>query len=95
MVFPWERVQELQGKTLKTVSRGAPFDVMEVRNNFVRVAPLSTGEPRRIERTCFDLAAKKGLVTDDVKPSQIQKQSASVFNSTYVAAIIRAVVGTN
>ncbi len=95
MTFTWDRVQALQGKTLQTVSRGATFKVEKVNNDHVWVMPCSSGKLRRIERWRFEEAERQGLVTPNVTPTEIRKKGISDFNPAYVAAIIRAVVGTN
>lgn len=46
----WERIRQLKGFTLPTVSGRAAFDVTSVDDSYVRVVPRSSGKPRPIKR---------------------------------------------
>jgi len=90
----WERVQALEGRTLPTVSGSATFDITAVDDNYVRVAPHCSGKPVPIKREEFERAEALGLARADVTPIQLRRAEVSNFNPAYVAAIIRAAVGT-
>src|SRR5215211_6433646 len=89
----WERVRELEGQTLPTVSGRTAFDIVSVGDHYVRVTPHSSGKPRLIRREEFERAEMLRLVRADVIPIQLRDAKISEFNPAYVAAIIRAVVG--
>ena len=94
MATLWDRIRALEGRTLTTESRRAVFDVIEVNETRARVVPRSSGTSRHgIRRREFDRAEALGLIRSDVTPSQLQRAGVSRFNSSYVAAMIRAALG--
>jgi hypothetical protein len=93
MAILWERIQALEGFTLRTVSGRAEFDIALVSNDYVRVVPHSSRKSRPIKREDFERAEALGLATIDVTPIQLRQAGISEFNPAYVAAIIRAAVG--
>jgi hypothetical protein len=89
----WERIRELEGWTLSTVSGRAESDIASVDDGYVRVVPRSSEKPLPIKREEFERAETLGLATTEVTPIQLRRAGVSEFNPAYVAAIIRAAVG--
>jgi hypothetical protein len=95
MASLWERVRTLEGRTLPTVSGRATFDITAVDDRYVRVVPRSSGKSRRpIRRKDFERAEVLGLATADVIPDQLRGVGIDEYNLSYIAAIIRAAVGS-
>lgn len=46
----WEEIKNLSGRTLKTLDRRKPFQVVEVTEHIVTVMPLGTEKERPIQR---------------------------------------------
>ena len=83
----WFRVRSLQGQELRTY-RGLAFTVDAVTDTWIRVIPSSTGFPRTIERERIERAYARKRTGERLKPSTIQAEGISAFNSAYVAAIV-------
>src|SRR5215217_7028832 len=92
MASLWERVRALEGQTLQTVRDRVSFEIVSIDDSKIKVL-VSSGKTYSIYRREFDKAEALGLVTVNVKPSQLRKAGASEGNPAYVAAIIRATVG--
>jgi hypothetical protein len=92
MASLWERIRELEGFTLPTVSGRAAFDITSADDGYVQVVPRSSGKPRPIKREEFERAEALGLATTDITPIQLRRGGISEFNPAYVSAIIRAAV---
>lgn len=79
---------------MQTVT-GKGFDVVSVSDSQVRITVHSSGRPQSLPRKAFDQAEALGLATASVRPSDLRKAQVSDRQPAYVAAIIRAVVGSN
>ena len=89
----WDGVRALEGRTLQTVT-GKGFDVVSVSDSHVRVTLHSSGRTLPIPRKAFDQAEALGLATASVRPSELREAQVSEGQPAYVAAIIRAVIGS-
>ena len=92
MASLWERVRALEGQTLQTVRDRVPFEIVSIDDSKIKVL-VSSGKTYSIYRRQLDKAEALGLVTADVRPSQLRKAGASKGTPAYAAPIIRAVVG--
>ncbi len=79
----WGRVSALEGKQFSTV-RGKPFTVVFVdrASESLVMSSDSTAGPRIIRRNDFERAEQQGLVTTDVKPSELEHAGVARWNSS-------------
>ena len=88
----WERVQELNGKTLYTLSRENPFEVIGVLADWIIFVPVGgNGTPRLIGRELIENVEKMNLGKENLLPSRLTKEFPHNQNLSYVAAIVHAV----
>ncbi len=83
----WNELKKLQGRTLRTLSQGKPFDILEVSNRDVIVV-TSNGKVRpvplkKFERAFVHLERHKALSLVDIRHLGI-----SNFHPTYIVAIL-------
>ena len=88
----WDKVKELEGRTLKTLDRGNKFDVLVVTNHGVIVKPLATGKERLVSRSEIDGAYKELFANKEITRTIIEAKY-SPRNPVYVAAILAEVPG--
>ncbi|MCB0018425.1 MAG: hypothetical protein KDE09_11585 [Anaerolineales bacterium] len=86
----WAVIGALEGKTLKTLDRLQPFDVVAVDSAKIIVRPHKSGKERPIKREVVegawsDLMRRRELTRNDIR------ERYSQFNPAYVAAILAAV----
>ena len=86
----WTKIVALQGQTVRTV-RGRRFTIDLVTNSSVIVTPASTGYSRTIERFRLENGHARKRSGTLLRPSDVQKEGISRFNSAYVAAIVNAI----
>jgi len=87
----WIRVSTLRGVSLTTV-RGLRFSVDTIEGAHILVTPASTGMQRLIARNDIERALPFKLKDCKLRPSEIQAKIPGHRNTSYVAAIINAVV---
>jgi hypothetical protein len=87
----WQRVQELQGKTLLTLARQRPFRVVSVSSDRVEFVPENgNGNVRWFPRKDIELIAGLGLARDEIRP-RLQQEWPSCQNTSYVASIVHEI----
>ena len=59
----WSEIRNLKGRTLKTLDRRKPFQVIDVTEHTVTVLPLETGKERPIPRAGLENAYRHLVVT--------------------------------
>ncbi|GAB4455993.1 MAG: hypothetical protein OHK0029_13120 [Armatimonadaceae bacterium] len=87
----WNRIQALNGKTLKTRIQGKPFDILEVRSDWVIISPHTSGKRRTISRSCLEHINSLQLDERELTPSRLQREYSDDQNLSYIAAIIGAI----
>ena len=88
----WERVQQLDGKTLSTLKHKKNFKVIGVQSNWIIFIPDGGKKmPRSIGREVIEAAAEMNLGKDNLIPSRLSKEFPGNQNLSYVAAIVHAV----
>ena len=88
----WNRVKALEGKTLRTVSRGESFVIDAVESNRAVITPVSSRKPRSVRRAVIEDAVSLGLRQQEITPSVLANRVATTDrNLSYVAAIVRAI----
>jgi hypothetical protein len=88
----WDKVQQLQGKTLKTLDQGKPFDVVAVTTEKVVVRPHVRDLERPIEQTAIQGAWQELTRRGELTLVGIKKRYSD-WNPVYVAAILATLPG--
>ena len=88
----WERVQQLDGKTLCTLKQKKNFQVIGVQSHWIIFIPDNGKKmPRSIGREVIEAVAEMDLGKDELIPSRLSKEFPGNQNLSYVAAIVHAV----
>ncbi len=88
----WNEISNLKGRTLKTLDRHKPFEIVALTENVVTVLPKSTGKERPISREGVDNAYRHLTVTGRLSLTEIENDFAP-YNPVYVAAILAELPG--
>lgn len=83
----WQKVKELEGKTLHTLARHKPFEIVMVTETDCFVKVGSTGKIRPIPKTNFENALKIGPISS-LNTTILRRRGASEVNPAYVLAIL-------
>lgn len=87
----WDRVQELEGKTLHTLKQNKPFKVVGVLSDRVQFVPeKGNGTLRWFPRGGIEYIASLGVERHRLR-ARIQEEWPSDMNTSYVAAIVHEV----
>ena len=87
----WEKVQQLEGKTLHTLSLQKPFKIDKVTTILVRLVPQEGKQKRRtIRRDGIEHIAGLGL-QQDVLRKRVQQEYPESQNTSYYAAIVHEI----
>ena len=89
----WDKVKELEGRTLKTLDHEKKFDILAVSNKGVIVKPLSTGKERKVPRDEIDDGAYRELASNKEITRTTIEAKFSPRNPVYVAAILAELPG--
>lgn len=90
----WTEIGKLKGKTLRTLDRGNPFQVLDVTSTAVIVSPGASKKERRIERKNIESASKELMIRGEITRVTIQAKY-SQYNPAYVAALLGALPGVS
>jgi len=85
----WPHISSLGGRELKTLERGHPFNVVDVRRDRVVLSPLVSGKPRVIQRDTLEEAFSALVQRRELAGVDITMEFSS-FNGVYVAALLAA-----
>ncbi|MDY6867030.1 MAG: hypothetical protein SVT56_03875 [Chloroflexota bacterium] len=85
----WSNICTLDGRELKTLERGRPFDVVRVGEAGVVLSPAVSGKRRRIQRETLEGAFGALLARRELTGMEIADEF-SAFNAVYVAALLAA-----
>ena len=92
MATVWERVRQLDGKTLHTLKQGKAFDVIGVQSDRIEFVPVSgNGTQRWIGREWIEQVIDMNLDESDLTPSRLSQEFPNDQNLSYMAAIVYAV----
>jgi len=87
----WSQVRALEGKSLRTLDRRRPFEVVVVAESQI-VLKVSTKKLRTVRRKEIESAFRKLTLTGEISRSEIEEQH-SPRNIAYVAAILAELDG--
>jgi len=85
----WPSICTLDGRELKTLERGRPFDVIAVDEAGVVLSPAVSGKPRTIHRGTLEGAFNVLYERRELTGVEIAEEF-SPFNAVYVAALLAA-----
>jgi len=85
----WPSITALDGRELKTLERGRPFEVLNVRQDRVVVTPAVSGTRRTIQRGTLEGAFNALLDRRELTGVEIAGEF-SAFNAAYIAALLAA-----
>ena len=85
----WPSIAVLDGRELKTLERGRPFEVRDVRQDRVVVMPAVSGACRTIQRGTLEGAFDALLDRRELTGVEIAGEF-SAFNAVYIAALLAA-----
>lgn len=85
----WPSIGALDGRELKTLERGRPFEVQGVLDDRVVVAPAVSGTCRTIGRSTLERAFRALLERRELTGVEIAGEF-SAFNAVYIAALLAA-----
>jgi hypothetical protein len=88
----WDRVRELDGRTLYTSEQNKPFDIVEVTHDRIYFVPQEGNGtrrwwPRQSLEDLNELFANESAIT----PAHIRDQWPKDQNTSYVAVILQTV----
>lgn len=90
----WNRVQQLNGQTLKTRAQGREFHIIGVSHDRIEFVPRrGKGTRRWISRSWIERAANLGLDESELTPSRLAQEFPNDQNLSYMAAIVHAATG--
>ena len=87
----WPQIRALEGKTLQTLDRHKPFEVVAVAESQVALK-LSTGKIRTVRRKEIEDAFGELTLGGAISRSEIHERH-SQWNPAYVAAILAELEG--
>jgi hypothetical protein len=87
----WSQIRALEGKSLRTLDRHKPFEVVAVTEKQVALK-VSTGKVRPVRREEIEGAFRGLILTGEISRSEIRKRH-SQWNPAYVAAILAELDG--
>lgn len=90
----WNEISKLNGKTLKTLDRGNPFDVIEVTQNAAVLRPHESGIERKVLRDEIESAYSE-LVSKGELTRVTIRTKYSEYNPAYVAALLALLPGVS
>lgn len=90
----WERVGQLEGRTLRTKT-GKAFQVVSVDSKYVTVEPKQTGTPRHIRRAEVEAAYDLHLPLVELTATRLVKERVTVVNPVYIVAMLRTIEGAS
>ena len=85
----WPSICILDGRELKTLVRGHPFEVVNVQGDRVVLSPVVNGKSRTIPRQTLEEAFSALLERRELAGQQIAWEFSS-FNAAYIAALLAA-----
>ena len=88
----WSEIEKLQGKTLNTLDRKKPFDIVYVGEQTVIVRPHVRRLERPIRRQVIEDAFAELKLRGEISRCEIRDRYTS-FNPAYVAAILSSLPG--
>ena len=91
MASTWDKVQRLEGRTLHTLYRPKPFEIVKVTNKVVSLMPREGKQrPRSILRGRIEHLAGLGLRRDELR-KRVQAEYPTSQNTSYYAAIVHEI----
>jgi hypothetical protein len=87
----WTSVKSLRGMPIPTPTGRARFTICDITDRDLTVNLASTGNERRIERFKFEEAYRLSR-NQPITPHDVRLAGLSVVHTTYVAAVVDAVV---
>jgi hypothetical protein len=89
----WEQIQRLKGKTLYTLARNKPFDIVDVQVDRIVFTPQQgNGTQRWASREQIEtIATIAATAPHTLTPALVQEQYPDDRNTSYIAAIVKAV----
>jgi hypothetical protein len=88
----WAEIRNLKERTLKTLDRRKPFQVIEVSEHTVTVLPLETRKERPIQRAGIENAYRHLIVTGRLTLAELEKDYTP-RNPVYAAAMLAELPG--
>jgi hypothetical protein len=88
----WAEIRKLNGKTLRTLDRRKPFEIVAVTDHSVIVLPLATQKERPIPREGVENAFRHLTVTGRLMLDELENQFTPV-NPVYTAAMLAQLPG--
>lgn len=85
----WPSIATLNGRELKTLTHGRPFEIIDVNGERVLLAPAASGKARSIQRGILEGAFGVLMERRELTSQEIA-QGFSPFNAVYVAALLAA-----
>ena len=82
----WKNIQEIGIVSLRTLGQSKEFEILEVRNNEVRIKRMETGTEKSIPKEAFEFACRKLRVLHRVTLKEIDENSKRC--GSYVGAIL-------
>lgn len=83
----WDEIKKLRGKTLRTLDQRKPFDVLDVSDHTVIIAPHKSHSERPISRDEVENAYRRLEAVGKLTRTEI-RDNFSEINPAYVAAML-------
>lgn len=88
----WSEIKNLNGRTLRTLDRRKPFEILTVTENIVTVFPHSTRKEWPIPRAGIENAFRRLTVTGRLTLAELESEFTP-RNPVYTAAILAEMPG--
>jgi|SRR5579884_2116294 len=92
-MLDWRRIQNLQGRTLQTITGRATFDVQHVGDSYVVIMPQRTSIRRHIPLAHLEEAFSLRESGVNLVPSSLERNGLVTRNSSYIVALLQAIDG--
>jgi hypothetical protein len=83
----WQEIRKLEGKTLKTLDRKRPFDIITIDDTQIIVQPHVRNLPRPIKREAIEGAWRDLIRQKEISMTEI-KSRYSDWSPVYVTAVL-------
>lgn len=90
----WAEITKLAGRTLSTLDRDKPFDILEISDQALIIRPHETDKERKIRRIEIEDAYRRLAAIGELTRSEIRDEFSN-FNPAYVAAILAELPNVN
>lgn len=87
----WERVQALKGETLETLSQKKRFDIVDVSQDRVFIAPHGSKNQQAIKRADIEAIVAFKKEGHEIIPRFVQEKLPKNWSASYITTIVEKI----